>query len=174
MSNIVKAAYESWDEENESSSTSELKKEYKKIRFSTKLYDLYGSEYASHIEVGKEYWEYFATDTDIYKKTGQNYNKIKITYIRSGCMFYVFCAAPELAEEYCPINCYRAMNLIVAEIDPIKDLKSIKESDKDFYYFDDTFTIVKNWHNEPISKLDEKKFYSHYIGESISAMLDSL
>ena len=178
MSNIVTAAYEHWDEmEEENSSTSpiaETKKEYKKIRLSTKLYDLYGNEYASHIEVGKEYWEYFETGKEIYKKTGQNYNKIKVTYIRSGCMFYTFCEAPELAEEYCSINSYMAMNLIVAEIDPIKDLKGIKETDKDFYYFDNTFTIVKNWPNEAVSKIDEEKFYHRYMGASISAMLDSL
>jgi len=178
MSNIVAAAYEHWDEiERAKSQTppiTETKKKYKKVRFSTKLYDLYGDEYTSHIEVGKEYWEYFETGTEIYKKTGQNYNKIKVTYIRSGCMFYTFCDAPELPEEYCSVSSFKAMNLIVAEIDPIKDLESIKESDKDFYCFDNTYTIVKNWPNEPVSEIDGKKFYNHYIGASISAMLDNL
>jgi len=145
--------------------------EYKKTRLSTKLYDLYGDKYASHIEVGKEYWEYFTADTEIYKKTGQNYNKIKVTYVRSGCMFYTFCDAPEIDEGYCSINSFKAMNLIVAEIDPIKDLESIKETDKDFYYFDSTFTIVKNWPNEPVSEINEETFYKRYVAITISSML---
>lgn len=145
--------------------------EYKKTRLSTKLYDLYGDKYTSHIEVGKEYWDYFTTDTEIYKKTGQKYNKIKVTYIRSGCMFYTFCDAPELPEEYCSVNSFKAKNLIVAEIDPIKDLVSIKETDNDFYYFDNTFTIVKNWSNEPVSEINEDTFFKRYAAITISSML---
>lgn len=145
---------------------------YKKTRLSTKLYDLYGDEYTSHIEVGKEYWNYFWEDTEIYKKTGKNYNKIKVTYIRSGCMFYTFCDAPEIAEEYCSVNSFMAMNLIVAEIDPIKDLESIKELDKDFYCFDDTYTKVKNWDNESVSEIDKGALFERYAATSISSMLE--
>lgn len=148
--------------------------EYKKTRLSTKLYDLYGDKYASHIEVGKEYWSYFTFDSEIYKKTRRNYNKIKVSYVRSGCMFYTFCDASEISEEYCSVNSFMAMNLIVAEIDPIKDLESIKETDKDFYYFDSTYTIVKNWSNEPVIEINEETFYKRYAAISISTALDQL
>ena len=37
-------------------------------------------------------------------------------------MFYILDDAPELGEMFCPINCFLASSLILADIDPIKDL----------------------------------------------------
>ena len=76
---------------------------FKKIRLSTQLSDLYGRDgYQSHIEEGKEYWGFFSRDSEI----SEGWYKIKITYIRSGCMFYIFSDSPEVEERFCPLSCF--------------------------------------------------------------------
>ena len=126
----------------------------KKVCFSTQLSELYGRDgYQSHIEVGKEYWYFFGEDSDIFRETQKHWNKIRITYIRSGCMFYVFPDSPNVKEEFCPVSCFMASQFIIAELDPINDLSDlIKDIDTDaakvMYCFNDERTIVKNWPNE--------------------------
>lgn len=128
----------------------------KKICFSTQLSDLYGRDnYQSHIEIGREYWYFFPREPDLEA----GWYKIKVTYIRSGCMFYVFSDHPEIKERFCPINCFMASTLVLAEIDPIKDIgnKLIDiELSKKLYRFDSERTVVKNWPNEEIVEVDNK------------------
>ena len=111
---------------------------------STVLYDLYGEDnYQDHIEIGREYWCLFPA-SDIIKYSG--WYKIKITYIRSNCVFYVFSDHPEISEQFCGINSFLISSLEFAELDPEKDLKLDNvEIMKKVYYFDDTRTIVHNW-----------------------------
>lgn len=135
----------------------------KKTQFSTVLSDLYGRDnYQSHIEVGHEYWWCFPSNHDIYRLTNQNWNKIKISYIRSGCMFYIFPDFPEIEEQFCAINCFLASSMTLAEIDPIKDLEDTLgdiEAAKLKYCFDTEHTIVKNWPNEREIEIDENEYY---------------
>ena len=123
-----------------------MKKKFQKRCLSTQLKDLYGiDKYQSHIEVNREYWYYFTK----YSEIPVGWHKIKITYVRSGCAFYVFSDIPEIPEKYFPTSCFMASILIFAEIDPIKDLEGFGESlDKIIYRFDDEHTIVHNWSNE--------------------------
>lgn len=123
----------------------------KRTTFSTILYDLYKDDYQSHIEVDREYWYYFVTGNEIADKYGSGFYKIKITYIRSGCLFYVFSDYEDIAERFCPIDCFMTSRFEFAEINPIEDLKDIidlnTESNQLLYRFNDTRTIVKNWDN---------------------------
>ena len=135
-------------------------KQLKKTTLSTKLYDLYGKdEYHLHIEVNREYWYYFTTESNIAKKYGSGWYKIKVTYIRSGCMFYIFSDYEDIDEEFCPLRCFMTSQFEFAEINPIEDLKGIINLIKDttLYRFDDTRTIVKNWDNTEYVDVDERK-----------------
>ena len=139
----------------------------KKKCLSTVLSDLYGRDgYQSHIELGREYWYYFDENTQAFKLTHKYWNKIKITYIRSGCLFFTLSDVPEFKEEFFPINCFMASVLIFAEIDPIKDLGekllSNIEAAKKKYYFDTEHTIVKNWPNEKEIEVDEEEIYKQF------------
>ena len=138
----------------------------KKTQFSTMLSKLFGEDnYQTHLEVDREYWWYFSSrDSDIVNKYGNGWYKIKITYIRSECLFYIFSDYPDIKEKFCPVNCFMASSFVLAEIDPIKDLGELLgniETAKYKYCFDDKLTIVKNWPNERNVEIDEdllKKF----------------
>lgn len=123
----------------------------KRTTFSTVLYELYKDNYQSHIEVNREYWYYFVEGNEIAYKYGSGFYKIKITYIRSGCLFYVFSDYEDIAEQFCPINCFMTARLEFAEINPVEDLKDIidlnVESNQLLYRFNDARTVVKNWNN---------------------------
>ena len=119
----------------------------KKITLSTKLYDLYGKdEYHLHIEVDREYWYYFTTESNIAKKYGSGWYKIKVTYIRSGCLFYIFPDYKDIDEDFCPLKCFMTSQFEFAEINPKKDL-DIKDDSFSLYRFDDTRTVVIDWDN---------------------------
>lgn len=143
----------------------------KKKCLSTKLMDLYGNkDYKSHIEVGREYWYYFDKGTPIFEATQEHWNKLRVTYIRSGCMFYDFPDAADVPEEFLPISCFMAANFIFAEIDPTKDLDDkTPELSKLIYYFDDERTVVKNWPNQRETEINEEEImekfgdYYHYL-----------
>ena len=134
----------------------------KKKCFSTMLKDLYGYDYQSHIEVGREYWYYFDSNTDIFKETGNCWNKLRVTYIRSGCVFYDFPDAPNVPEEFCALNCIMTSQFVLAEIDPTVDLADNMYCanitiTKLTYYFDDEHTLVHNWPNEREIEISEEE-----------------
>lgn len=129
--------------------------------------DLWGRDsYQSHIELGREYWYYFAENTNTYKITNKHWNKIKITYIRSGCLFYIIPEFPEVKEDFCPISCFMTAQFILAEIDPIKDMGEDMlgniEAAKIKYCFNDEHTIVKNWPNEKEIEIDDNEIYNKF------------
>ena len=128
---------------------------FKKVCFSTQLSDLYGKDnYQSHIEEGREYWYYFSRTDELR----EGWYKIKVTYIRSGCLFYIFSDYPEIKESFCPINCFMASAFIFAEIDPTKDLANFGDDiDKKLYCFNTEHTIVKNWPNEREIEIEEEQ-----------------
>lgn len=129
----------------------------KRTTLSTRLLDLYGrDEYHLHIELNREYWYYFAGENKISDKYGPGWYKIKVTYIRSGCMFYVFPDYPDIAEDFCPIRCFMASVFEFAEINPIEDLKNNEDiSYLKRYRFDDTRTIVKDWDNSEYMEISD-------------------
>ncbi len=130
----------------------------KKITLSTKLYDLYGKdEYHLHIEVGREYWYYFTTESIIAKKYGSGWYKIKVTYIRSGCLFYIFPDYKDIDEEFCPLKCFMTSQFEFAEINPKKDL-DIKDDSFLLYRFDDTRTVVIDWDNS-LTYTSDNRYY---------------
>lgn len=148
----------------------------KKNCFSTMVSDLWGRDgYQSHIEVDREYWYYFSEDTQAYNLTHQYWNKIKITYIRSGCLFYILSDVPEFKEEFCPINCFMTSTFVLAEIDPIKDLGEEMlgniEGAKLRFCFDDKHTIVNNWPNEREVEIDENELYDKFYKSDNSELL---
>lgn len=140
----------------------------KKICFSTQLSELYGRDnYQSHIEVGKEYWYFFGEDSNIFRETKQHWNKLKVTYMRSGCLFYVFPDYPSIKEEFCPVSCFMASQFILAELDPLKDLSDLitdidTEVAKIVYCFNDEHTVVKNWPNEKTLEADDNELFEKF------------
>jgi len=140
------------------------------------LSELYGRDkYQSHIKVGDEYWYFFTGNSEVYKTTGEHWHKIKITYIRSGCLFYILPEHPEVKEDYCPICCFMTSRFILAELSPTKDLKELftdidTESAKYRYCFDDEFTVVKDWPNEKEIEVDEKDLFEKF-GETSEYLL---
>ena len=103
-----------------------------------------------------------------------NNNKLKITYRRSGCIFYQIIDAPNLGEQFCPVSCFLSSTLIFADLDPIEDLPFIKEEGiekcQKMYCFDDTRTIIHNWDNSQECNIDEKKFMKEYPNDYITIM----
>ena len=126
---------------------------FKKKCLSTQLDKLYGGDnYQAHIEVGREFWWCFFNENDI----PAGWHKIRITYLRSGCAFYVIEDLPEIPEQYFSVNSLMAATLVLAEIDPTRDLKNFGDSKQQkMYYFDPTYTIVNNWPNENEIEIDE-------------------
>ena len=142
----------------------------KKITFSTRLSDLYGKDkYKSYIGVGKEYWYFFPEDTDIFRETHRHWNKVRITYMRSGCLFYVFPDSPNIGEEFCPVDCIMTSMFVLAELDPVKDMTELignigTDVAKIMYRFDDERTVVKNWPNEKEVEIDEDELFEKFGG----------
>ena len=133
--------------------------------FSTVISDLWGRDnYQDHVIVDREYWWYFgSSDSDIVNKYGKGWYKIKITYIRSGCLFYVFSDYPDIKENFCPVNCFMTSTFVLAEIDPIKDLGDKLgdiEAAKLKYCFNTDHTVVHNWPNEREIEIDEDEYYN--------------
>lgn len=128
----------------------------KRTILSTRLLDLYGrDEYHLHIELNREYWYYFAGENKISNKYGPGWYKLKVTYIRSGCMFYIFPDYPDIEEDFCSIRSFMASVFEFAEIDPIKDLKSMEILHLKKYRFDTTRTVVKNWDNSEYMEVSD-------------------
>ena len=126
---------------------------FKKNCFSTQLSELYGkNDYQSHIELDREYWCFFSPSPEL----AVDWYKIKITYIRSGCAFYVLPDLPEIKEHFFPVSCFMAASLVFADIDPSKDLSNFgNELEQKMYCFDTEHTIVHNWPNEKEIEIDE-------------------
>ena len=73
------------------------------MRISTMLKNLYGiNDYWKYIKVGDELWTDYVEDI-----THVRWNKIKITYIRSGVMFYNIIDFDDL-ERYIPLNFHKS------------------------------------------------------------------
>ena len=135
----------------------------KKTSLSTQLVDLYGRDkYQSHIEIGREYWWCWPTNSDVYRHTHQTWNKIRITYQRAGASFYVLTDFPDYPEHYFDDNTIFAETLEFAQIDPMKDVdwgerNKSKEYLEKRYRFYDKRTEVLNWDNSEESNIEESE-----------------
>ena len=151
----------------------------KKTRFSTMLSDLYGRDnYQEHLIVGREYWWNFPETSDVYRATGRFWNKLRITYRRSGCIFYKIIDAHNLDEQFCPVSCFLSSTLIFADLDPIEDLPFIKEEGiekcQQIYCFDDTRTVIHNWDNSLESYINEEEFIKEYPNDYMLIMTQKI
>lgn len=110
--------------------------------YSTTLKDLYGVDgYAERIKVGDEFW----TDAlHIENLTGKKWNKVKVSYVRSGIVFFNV-VGEELPEQYFPIDSFDVAMFIKARLDPYKDLEKMPGLDR--CRFDDRLTEVVNFDN---------------------------
>lgn len=135
---------------------------YKKTSFSTTLVDLYGRDkYQPHIEVGREYWWCWPTNSDVYRYTHQTWNKLRITYKRSGACFYVLTEFPDYPEQYFSDHSFISESLEFAQLDPTKDIEwdrhelPLEELEKRYCFYDKR-TEILNWDNSRESEIDEK------------------
>lgn len=152
----------------------------KKTCFSTMISDLWGREgYKEHIKVGDEFWYFFTEKSEAFKVTHKYWNKIRITYIRSGCLFYVLPEAPEVKEDFCPVSCFMTSRFVLAELDPVRDLKDViddidSESARIRYCFDDEHTVVSNWPNEKEAEIDEDELWRKFGGSPDYLLIKAL
>lgn len=146
----------------------------KKTTYSTQICDLYGrNDYANHIELNREYWWMWPEDSDVARYTGQCWNKLKVSYLRSGCVFYILPEFPDFGEHFFAASCFLASTLILADINPEKDIKFEEDIEmaKKKYRFDDTRTVVNNWPNERESEIDENELLDKYPEDYIHVKL---
>lgn len=140
----------------------------KKTSFSTMISELWGRDgYQSNVKEGCEYWYFFPEDSDAFRATHQYWNKIRVTYVRSGCLFYILPDYPEVKEDFCPVSCFMTSRFVLAELDPIKDLGDLitdidTEAAKIKYRFDDEYTVVKNWPNEREIEISDEELYNKF------------
>jgi len=151
----------------------------KKTRFSTMISDLYGrNDYQKAIKVGREYWWNWPANSTIGELYGSGWYKMKVTYIRSHCMFYIFSDYPDVPEQFCGFDCFLASSLVLADLNPRMDLPFISEEGVDLcqqmYCFDDTRTIIHNWDNSRECDIDEEKFMKEYPSYYITVMSQNL
>ena len=148
----------------------------KKTIFSTMISDLYGRNggYEKALKVGREYWWNWSANTPIGQKHGAGWHKIRITYIRSHCMFYIFPDYPDVPEQFCGFGSFLASSLVLADLNPIIDLPDIMkygiEYSQQMYCFDDTITIIHNWDNSTECDIDEEQFMKDYPNDYIMLM----
>lgn len=119
----------------------------------TNLKDLYGlNYYAEHLRVGDELW----TDEGKFEEiTNKKWNKIKITYLRSGVMFFELVGF-DIPEQAVFISSFNVSVMKVAKLDPYKEFPDKKWLNN--YRFDDTFTEVVNFDNSVDKEINEEEF----------------
>ena len=116
----------------------------KKYNVSTRLEGLFGKNYKEHIQVGKKFWWFFDGNSQVFKLTNQHWNKLEITYIRAGVVFY---AVENITGEFhFEIDSIMAMQLEPEILDPQKDLGATIDH-LEMFYFNSERTQVINFEN---------------------------
>jgi hypothetical protein len=90
----------------------EVLDDYRNTTFTSLLYDMFGKHYEAidaYIKEGREFWHY-----DGEKKC---YRKLKVTYVRTGVMFFVFEDEPEKEHAWF-IGSFNCDSLLAAQIYP--------------------------------------------------------
>lgn len=116
----------------------------KKYNVTTQLSGLFGENYKKYIQVGKKFWWFFDGNSQVFKLTNQHWNKLEITYIRAGVVFY---AIENFDGEYhFEIDSIMAMGLEPEFLDPQKDLGAIIDH-LEMFYFNSERTQIINFEN---------------------------
>lgn len=116
----------------------------KKYNVSTRLEGLFGKNYKEQIQVGKKFWWFFDGNSQVFKLTNQHWNKLEITYIRAGVVFY---AVENITGEFhFEIDSIMAMQLEPEFLDPQKDLGATIDH-LEMFYFNSERTQVINFEN---------------------------
>ena len=112
----------------------------------TDLISLFGEQdYINHLYVGREFWLRTEIGTPEYNVSYKELNKIVITYIRTGVIFYTIVGYPEI-EFYAAVGSLKVMRMKVAELDPVNEI-DITVFDLDRVRFDDKLTKIVNFDN---------------------------
>ena len=115
----------------------------------TDLISLFGElYYKDHLYVGRELWLKTDVGTPEYSVTHKEWNKIVITYIRTGVIFYSIVGHPE-QEFYALIGSMKVMKMKVAELDPYKEIDTTVFTLRQVR-FDDTLTKIVNFDNSDV------------------------
>lgn len=119
-------------------------KRVKKFNVTTQLEGLFGKNYKEQIQVGKKFWWFFDGNSQVFKLTNQHWNKLEITYIRAGVVFY---AVENITGEFhFEIDSIMAMQLEPEFLDPQKDLGDTIDH-LEMFYFNSERTQVINFEN---------------------------
>lgn len=112
----------------------------RKYNVTTMLTDLFGENYKEQIQVGKKFWWLFDGNSQVFKLTQQHWNKLEITYIRAGVVFYTIENVD--GEFHFEIDSIMAMGLEPEFLDPIKDLGSTINNLEMFYFKSEKAQII--------------------------------
>lgn len=116
----------------------------KKYNVTTQLSGLFGENYKEHIQVGKKFWWFFDGNSQVFKLSNQHWNKLEITYIRSGVVFYTIENVD--GEFHFEIDSIMAMGLEPDVLDPQKELGATIEH-LEMFYFNSERTQIINFEN---------------------------
>lgn len=115
----------------------------------TDLISLFGElYYKDHLYVGRELWLKTDVGTPEYSVTHKEWNKIVITCIRTGVMFYSIVGHPE-HEFYGLMGSMKVLKMKVAELDPYKEIDTTVFTLRQVR-FDDTLTKIVNFDNSDV------------------------
>jgi len=121
----------------------------KKKLILTDLISLFGElYYKDHLYVGRELWLKTDIGTPEYSVTHEEWNKIVITYIRTGVMFYSIVGHPE-HEFYGLMGSMKVLKMKVAELDPYKEIDTTVFTLRQVR-FDDRLTKIVNFDNSDV------------------------
>ena len=101
-----------------------LNHNYSNTTFTSRLYDMFSKDdeaIMSYIKPGRLFWHY---DIDL-----EAFRKIRITYVRSGVMFYVYEDKPDGEEGAWFMQSFNAMSLHAAQIYPYEIGKLLSKHD---------------------------------------------
>ena len=115
-----------------------------KYKVTTRLEGLFGKNYKEHIQVGKKFWWFFDGNSQVFKLTNQHWNKMEITYIRSGVVFYTIENVD--GEYHFAIDSIMAMQMEPEFLDPQKDLGATIDH-LEMFYFNSERTQIVNFEN---------------------------
>ena len=116
----------------------------KKFNVTTRLEGLFGKNYKDQIQVGKKFWWFFDGNSQVFKLTNQHWNKLEITYIRAGVVFYAI--ENVTGEFHFEIDSIMAMQLEPEFLDPQKDLGATIDH-LEMFYFNSERTQIINFEN---------------------------
>ena len=101
-----------------------LNEDYSDMTFTSRLYDMFDKKdeiIKSYIKPGREFWSYCA-EKGIFRK-------LKVTYVRSGVMFFNYVDEPDVEHAWF-LGSFNSMSLYAAQIYPYEIGKLLSEIDE--------------------------------------------